>query len=156
MIKGTDCFNKYGHPDLHTGLQMWTVPAHLRKSPIPAKLYLNKDMIGPLTQALENLMERGFIAELKTWDGIFNIRPIRGYEMKYEALMAAGDEATAIRYLSIHSWAIALDVNAATNGLGKTPTLSPGFVLCFKDAGFDWGGDWARKDGMHFQLAKLA
>ena len=25
----------------------------------------------------------------------------------------------------------------------------------FTDAGFTWGGTWSRKDGMHFQLAKI-
>jgi len=33
--------------------------------------------------------------------------------------------------------------------------MSHELVQCFKDAGFDWGGDWTRPDGMHFQLAKL-
>jgi hypothetical protein len=57
--------------------------------------------------------------------------------------------------MSLHSWGIAVDVNAFSNGLGKEPTLSAGFVKCFTDAGFDWGGVWKRKDGMHFQLAKI-
>ena len=38
----------------------------------------------------------------------------------------------------------------------KEPTLSAGFVKCFKDAGFDWGGDWSIRDGMHFQLKSIA
>ena len=57
--------------------------------------------------------------------------------------------------MSLHSWGIAIDVNAAWNGLDKTPVLSAGFVKCFTDAGFDWGGRWTRKDGMDFQLAKI-
>ena len=59
------------------------------------------------------------------------------------------------RSLSLHSWGIAIDVNPKTNALGKTPTLSPAFVACFKETGFDWGGDWKRRDGMHFQLAQI-
>jgi hypothetical protein len=57
--------------------------------------------------------------------------------------------------MSLHSWGIAIDVNAAWNGLGKEPTLTPEFVKCFTDAGFDWGGTWKRKDGMHFQLSNI-
>jgi len=50
-----------------------------------------------------------------------------------------------------------VDVNAAWNGLGRTPTLSEKFVQSFKLAGFDWGGYFRgnRIDGMHFQLAKF-
>ena len=76
--------------------------------------------------------------ELKTWDGCFNVRRKRG-----------------LKSLSLHSWGIAIDVNAAWNGLGKEPTLSKEFVQCFIDAGFDWGGTWTRKDGMHFQLKTI-
>jgi hypothetical protein len=57
--------------------------------------------------------------------------------------------------MSLHSWGLAIDVNAFENGLNQTPKLSAGFVKCFTDAGFDWGGTWQRKDGMHFQLSKI-
>jgi hypothetical protein len=55
----------------------------------------------------------------------------------------------------LHSWGVAFDVNASWNGLGVEPKLSAGFVKCITDAGFDWGGTWKRKDGMHFQLSKI-
>lgn len=113
-------------------------------------------MIDPLIRVFKNLIARGYVGELKTWDGCWNFRPIRGYEKKYEALMAAGKEELAIKYLSIHSWAGAVDVNAGENGLGKKPKLSKGFVKCWTDAGFEWGGNWSRPDGMHFQLAFLS
>ena len=77
--------------------------------------------------------------ELKTWDGCFNIRKQRG----------------SLLSMSLHSWGVAIDVNAAWNGLGKVPQLTPAFVKACKDAGFDWGGEWKRKDGMHFQLSKI-
>ncbi len=57
--------------------------------------------------------------------------------------------------MSLHSWAIAFDVNAFENQLNQQPKLSAGFVKCFTDVGFDWGGTWTRKDGMHFQLSKI-
>jgi len=40
-------------------------------------------------------------------------------------------------------------------GLNKEPQLSKEFVNCFTLAGFDWGGTWTRKDGMHFQLKSI-
>jgi hypothetical protein len=33
--------------------------------------------------------------------------------------------------------------------------MSPELVACFKDAGFDWGGEWSKPDGMHFQLSAI-
>lgn len=101
--------------------------------------------------AFLNLIDRGFADELKTWNGCHLIRPIRGYEDRVENLMAKGEIEKAMIYMSVHSWGFGIDVNAKENGLGKIPKLSAGFVKCFIDAGFEWGGNWKRKDGMHFQ-----
>ena len=138
MVTSTQCLKKYGDPTLERNMTLWDVPKELEIGVIPKRLYCNKDLVAPLTQAFKNLIERKFVNELKTWDGCFNIRKKRG-----------------LTSMSLHSWGIAIDVNAAWNGLGKNPTLSAGFVKCFTDAGFDWGGTWKRKDGMHFQLNKI-
>jgi len=131
------------------------VPTELEMGIIPKRVYINKDAIPYLEQAFKNLINRGFWKELKTWDGCHNFRPVRGREAAYQQLMAHGNVERAIRLLSIHSWGCAIDVNAAENGLGKEPKLSPGFVKCFTDAGWTWGGNFKRKDGMHFELAKI-
>jgi hypothetical protein len=139
MITSRDCFKKYGAPTPNNpNLVLWDVPAELEIGVIPKRIYCNKDLINPLQRAFKNLISTGHVKELKTWDGCFNIRKIRGGSS-----------------MSLHSWAIAVDVNAFENGLGKEPKLSAGFVKCFTDAGFDWGGNWRRKDGMHFQLSKI-
>jgi len=138
MIKSTDCLKKYGDPSNERNMIMWDVPAELEIGHIPKRIYCNKDMIEPLSHAFRNLIDRGVVGQLKTWDGCFNIRKKRG-------------GATS----SLHSWGIAVDVNAAWNGFGKHPTMSPEMVKCFTDAGFDWGGTWKKPDGMHFQLSKL-
>ena len=138
MVTSADCLRKYGDPEKQTSLVIYDVPAELEVGVIPKKIYCNKDMVGPLEQAFRNLIARGHVNELKSWDGCFNIRKKRG-----------------LSSMSLHSWAIAVDVNAATNALGAKPTLSEGFVKCFTDAGFEWGGTWKRADGMHFQLAKI-
>ena len=157
-LTGTDFYKKFGHPGkkkFKNTLVIWDVPAELEIGFIPKRIYCHQLLMQPLGQAFRNLITRGFVDELHTWDGCWNYRPIRGYKRKYEALMESGQEAAAIKYLSIHSWACAIDLNAATNQLGKKPTLSKGFVKCFTDAGFEWGGTWSRPDGMHFQLASL-
>jgi len=129
---------------------VWQVPAdiraafkHVRFSALgtvgfPTRIYMNQLLVGPLEQALRNLMERGFAREMATWDGCYIIRNARGLDD-----------------WSLHAWGLAVDVNAATNRLGAKPTLSAGFVKCFTDAGLHWGGRWRRPDGMHFQLATL-
>lgn len=155
MITTKDCFAKYGDPKSQSFMTVWDVPAELEHGLIPKKLYCNKDMVGPLTAVFKSLIETGCINELKSWDGCFNVRVVRGYESIYNSLVSAGKQAEADDYLSIHSWAVVVDVNAAENGLGQIPKLSAAFVKCFTDAGFDWGGLFSRKDGMHFQLAKI-
>jgi hypothetical protein len=142
MVTSKQCFDKWGDPTDPKNepkyMTLWDVPTNLEIGVIPKRLYCNRLMIAPLTQAFTNLIQRGLISELKTWDGCFNVRKKRGLSSQ-----------------SLHSWGIAIDVNAAWNGLGRKPTLSAAFVKCFTDAGFDWGGTWTRQDGMHFQLSKI-
>jgi hypothetical protein len=138
MVTSKNCFDKYGDPTLEKGMIVWDVPAHLEIGVIPKKIYCNKDLMPLLQKAFENLISTGKVKELKTWDGCFNIRKKRG-----------------LSSMSLHSWGLAIDVNAAWNQLNKQPTLSAEFVKCFTDAGFTWGGTWKRLDGMHFEISKL-
>ena len=140
MITSKDCFAKYGDPSANERKFMivWDVPTALEHGSIPKRIYCNKDLIPLLEKAFKNVNDRGISAQIKTWDGCFNIRRKRG---------AAS--------MSLHSWGLAIDINAAWNGFGKKPTMSPELVKCFTDAGLDWGGVWKRADGMHFQIAKL-
>lgn len=127
---------KFGDPATERHMVLWDVPADLEIGVIPKRIYCNRALIKPLEKAFIALIKTGAVKELKTWDGCFNIRKQRG------SLFSA----------SLHSWGLAIDLNAAWNGLGKEPTLSDQFVSCFTDYGFDWGGYWQRPDGMHFQL----
>lgn len=139
MVTSQQALKKYGPPsESNPFMTLWDVPGHLEIGVIPKRLYCNRDLIMPLSLAFTNLIRTGHVNELKTWDGCFNIRKKRG-----------------LNSMSLHSWGIAIDVNAFENCLGCTPKLSPGFVKCFTDAGFDWGGEWTRKDGMHFQLKSI-
>lgn len=138
MVTSAQALKKYGDPTLEHNMAVWDIPTNLEVGAIPKRLYCNKDLIQPLSKALDSLIKTQCVLELKTWDGCFNIRKKRG-----------------LSSMSLHSWGIAIDVNAAWNALGKEPTLSAGFVKCFTDNGFDWGGTWTRKDGMHFQLANI-
>lgn len=139
MVTSKDCYKKYGDPTANNKwLQLFDVPSELEIGLIPKRIYCNKDLIMPLTNAFKELIRTKYVDEIKTWDGCFNIRKKRG-----------------LNSMSLHSWAIAIDLNAFENGLNQKPKLSAGFVECFKSNGFDWGGDWARLDGMHFQLSQI-
>lgn len=141
MIQDDDCQRKYGDPHKTTNMILWVVPEEVRFGPIPKKIYCNKDLVDPLLRALRLVRSRGLEDQIKTWDGCFNIRMQRGSTTRW----------------SIHSWGLAIDINAFENQLGHTPKLSPELVKCFTDVGFDWGGNFhgARVDGMHFQLAHI-
>lgn len=154
MVTSVQALKKYGDPNLaetqNKYFELWLVPSdiletfkHVKFSALgtigfPKKIFLNKDFKPVLEKALRNLIERGLTKELKTWDGVFVIRTKR-----------------ALTSLSLHSWAIAVDVNRAENDLNMIPKLSAEFVKCFVDAGCEWGGTWKRKDGMHFQLKNI-
>lgn len=143
MVKSKDCIAKWGNPsNFNEGLFMtlYDIPEWINKCipELPNRVYCNKLLVEPLEKALNNVIDRGLQDEIKTWDGCFNIRKKRG-----------------LRSWSLHSWGVAIDINAAWNGLGKEPQMSKELVKCFTDAGFEWGGNWSRKDGMHFQLKTI-
>jgi hypothetical protein len=149
MVTSQQAQKKYGAPsESNKCMILWDVPTELEIGVIPKRIYCNKDMVKPLEQAFKNLIQRNHVAELKTWDGCFNIRKKRG-----------------LTSMSLHSWGLAVDCNAGSNPLGLTPAqikakgltpFSEGFLQCFRDAGFDCGADWkSRPDGMHFQLSTI-
>jgi hypothetical protein len=159
MVTGLDCYDKWGDPntiwDEGQYMTIWEVPKYIWQliPAIPRRIYCNNELIIPLETAFLNIINRELTDQVKTWDGCFHVRPIRGREKEVESLLRQGNIEKAMIYMSIHSWGIAFDINAAWNGLGKEPQMSNELVKCFTDAGFEWGGDWKRMDGMHFQLA---
>ena len=114
---------------------MHTIPEGV----LPIKrIYINKDAIEPLNAALNEIKEKNLTDLIKSYDGCFNIRKKRG----------------GITY-SLHSWAIAIDINARENSYGRVPRMPMELVECFTNNGWEWGGYWKKPDGMHFQLKHL-
>ena len=58
--------------------------------------------------------------------------------------------------LSNHGSGTAIDLNASKHPLGKVGTFDaakvPMIKALAKKYGLTWGGDWARKDEMHFEI----
>ena len=146
----TECSNKYGpivdgvwaleskhciSVAIPSPYNRWTKNAMTGR--VWTSVYCNRDIVKPLLTALASLTACGRALELKTFDGCFNIRSIRG-----EPLLQ-----------SAHSWAVAVDFNAPFNPLGGPNSLSPEFVRCFTEQGFTWGGNFAREDSQHFSIA---
>lgn len=103
-------------------------------------------LAGPIFQKFFDRVELlGFKPLIKTFDGSFNPRFVRG---TYSSL-------------SNHSWGTAIDINAFANGLGLRPASidEVGCVLPLveiaNEFGIYWGGHFSRKDGMHFEIAML-
>lgn len=140
MVTSVDCIKKYGTPSAKSKwLQILHVPNYLQYSTLPNRIFCNYDFHAPYLNALELLHERDCISEIKTFDGVFNIRRMRN----------------ASAY-SLHSWAIAIDLNAFQNQMYTKGKWSKEFIKCFTDAGFDYGGHWKKRtDPMHFQLSNI-
>lgn len=110
----------------------------------PASHFLvNTDFKNLLFNAFTALEATGLNREIKTFDGCYNDRPVRG-----------------VNVLSLHSWAAAIDLNAACDGMVVNPTpeqrqgtWTPAFIATMKAAGIFYGGDFiSRADPMHFSL----
>lgn len=161
MITGLDLYDAFGDPNTiwDEGLYMtvWNVPKYITDNieALPRRIYCNKEMIVPLEVSFLNIIDRGLTRGFKTFDGCFNVRPIRGYEKQVKELLAKGQIEKAMIYMSIHSWGTAIDVNAAWNRLGEIGEMPEEFARCFIEAGFDWGGYFKRKDSQHFQLSYI-
>ena len=136
--------SRYGNPSTGRSIfeqkhmTLYRVPAYLRKEIpcLPEKIYLNKDALIPLENTLNDLIDEGFHKELKTYDGCFNVRLIRG------------SKTTP----SVHSWGLAFDFNAKDNPLGGPVRFSKEFLDIWTDNGWTCGAFFTRKDGMHFEL----
>lgn len=89
--------------------------------------------------------DAGLIGLLKTWDGGFVPRFVRGSNTT----------------LSNHAWGTGFDINARWNPLGAVPALRGEtgsvreLVPIAHDHGFFWGGHFSRSDGMHFEVARV-
>lgn len=102
------------------------------------RIYCHRDMVPALDSAFTLLYRRKLLAEVKTFGGCWNVRPIRGYTDKW----------------SVHCYGLAIDLNPEHNPLGGHVTWSASFIATMKEVGFAWGGDFKRVDGMHFQWAE--
>jgi hypothetical protein len=120
-------------------IERYIVPVQL---PGMARTSCHRAMVPQLFAAVNELIERGL------WDHM-DPSQFAG------CFMARHIDWNPSRPLSMHAWGLAIDFNSRDNWLGATPQMDPRVVETFKRWGFDWGGDWRRPDGMHFELARI-
>lgn len=97
----------------------------------------HKLLVDKLENVFNEIKTQGLDPELFSFGGCFSFRPQR----------------TGAK-LSAHSWGIAIDLNCENNRQGTAGNMNSGIISIFRQAGFEWGGDWPgrAKDPMHFQF----
>ncbi len=131
---------RYGDPRIpgweSRWMEVWLIAEHFPWFP-QSKIYIHKDFKAALIPALSALEAAGVHREIKSFDGCFNIRHVRG----------------GYSVLSIHSWGAALDLNARDNPIATTGKWSAAFIEMMTKHGIHCGQLWSgRKDPMHFAL----
>ena len=118
------------------------VKANIRTEvlPIMGRTTCHRLMLPQLRGALEEVERAGLGGTLTTNDGCYVPRFI---------------ERNPDNSISLHTWGIAIDMDASTNYRGIAGDMDPQVVQIFKRWGFRWGGDWKYTDPMHFELAAL-
>ncbi|MFP5219347.1 MAG: M15 family metallopeptidase [Actinomycetes bacterium] len=108
--------------------------------PIMGRVTCHRLMVPQLRAALQEVQDSGLGHLLKTYDGCYVPR-----------FIARNPDNS----ISLHTWGIAIDMDAATNYRGIRGTMDVRIVEIFKRWGFRWGGDWKYTDPMHFELGAL-
>ncbi|HEV2889742.1 MAG TPA: M15 family metallopeptidase [Frankiaceae bacterium] len=108
--------------------------------PVIGRVTCHRLMVPQLRAALAEVEANGLGHLLKTFDGCYVPRFI---------------ERDPSHAISLHTWGIAIDFDAATNARGGRGTMDARIVSIFKRWGFRWGGDWSYTDPMHFELGAL-
>jgi hypothetical protein len=108
--------------------------------PIMGRVTCHRLMVPQLRGALQEVQDAGLGGLLRTYDGCYVPR-----------FIARNPDNS----ISLHTWGIAIDMDAATNYRGIRGTMDLRIVEVFKRWGFAWGGDWRYTDPMHFELSAL-
>lgn len=130
---------KYGSPDAIYQAKycaMWDVQKEFTWFPAK-RMFINNDFKAKLQEAFTTLQAAGVHTEIKTFDGCYNDRSVRGRDSK-----------------SLHAWGMAIDLNASVEKLSQSDThWSEKFISIMEAAGIYWGGRWiSRKDPMHWGM----
>lgn len=135
MSAQSEIISKYGMPDAvyqYKYCVLWQIQKDFPWFPAK-RVFINADFKKKLYAAFNKL--DNLHTEIETFDGCYEQRTVRGS-----------------KFISLHSWAMAIDLNASKEKLGQVNTgWSDEFLKVMRDNGIFWGGDYVgRKDPMHF------
>lgn len=138
MTAQEEIISKYGQPDkayFDKYCIMWQTQVDFPWFPAK-RIYINTDFKTKLWSAFTELQAANLHHEIETFDGCYVERKVRGSNK-----------------ISLHSWAMAIDLNASKEKLGQVVShFTPDFIAVMVKYVF-WGGNYkGRKDPMHFCL----
>jgi hypothetical protein len=117
-------------------IQIWPVQRTFPWFPAQ-KVLIHKDFRLRLQEAFHVLELFGLHYEITSFDGCYDMRTV--------------DDESAL--LSVHSWGMAVDLNAALNPAGSTGRWSPEFISVMENHGIFCGQNAnGKKEPMHFAL----
>jgi hypothetical protein len=109
-----------------------------RRVPLLGAVSCHRRMIPALRSAMAGLRRRGLshLVDAAEYAGCYAPRRIQ----------PSGT-------LSLHAWGLAVDLNAASNPVGRESNQDPRLVRAMERNGFSWGGDFPTVlDPMHFEF----
>lgn len=138
-----DLYREYGNP-FHPDFE----DMHITRTQFVGVAIACHRLIEPLLRSISNeIADRGLQGHLEALgghplihsvDGCWNVRPIVGST-----------------HPSLHSWGLAIDLNAPLYWLGSSKRQEPTLLHLFARRGFFYGGDFYRRpDPMHWQYTK--
>lgn len=149
-----DCMTFYGDPRRANWFSANTVriapPWEMRIGKTPVKqLTVHKKCAESMLRVFKSIWEAVGKSQAEInkrhyniYDGIYNLRAMRGNPNN----------------LSIHSYAAAIDMDAANNPFNSKRHLFQAgdlIVVKFEEESWVWGGRWSSPDSMHFQAARV-
>lgn len=117
----------------------------VKGAPATGRIWVHRLVVDQVRGLFAAWEQAGLADRLLTWGGSFAPRFVRGSRTT----------------LSNHAWGTAFDVNVEWNRLGTVPALRGEkgslreLVPLANAHGFYWGGHFSRRDGMHFEVARL-
>lgn len=117
----------------------------IQGAPASGKVQFHRRVAPRVVELFDAWDQAGLLGHVLTYGGSFVPRFVRGSRTT----------------LSPHAHGSAFDINVAWNGFGAVPAVAGRkgsvreLVPIANELGFYWGGHFTKRDGMHFELARV-